>query len=173
MGIKAVKKIDFDKVVNIKFDNILIGFDNYSFIELTPKKGKPFNMIEEDFIRTFESYFNEVSFESRLLIDFYKHRLNEESIKIIESNLNIKEQELLHNILNEGDKDDIYFEIRDKNYIKLLVKLCTRELFFVTFYFTKDKLTIWGNYNLRFPIFYNKSSNINEYLEIAKSNDLF
>lgn len=173
MGIKAIKKTDFNKIVNIKFDNILSGFNNYSFIELTPKKDKPFNGIEEDIIKTFESFFDENCLENGLLIDFYKHMLNRESIEIIKSNLNIEENKLLDSILNEGNDDDIYFEITNKSYIKLLVKLCTRELFFITFYFTNNHVTIWGNYNCRFPLFYNESSKINNYLKIATLNDLF
>ena len=72
--------------------------------------------------------------------------------------------------------NDMFFEISDKKYIKLLTKLCTRELFFITFYFTKGPVTIWGNYNLKFPLFYDKDNidegNIKNYFNIAKSNNL-
>ena len=34
MGIKAISKTGFDKIIKIKFDNILDGFDKFKYVEL-------------------------------------------------------------------------------------------------------------------------------------------
>ncbi|WP_411167731.1 hypothetical protein ACH36K_11300 [Clostridium sp. MB05] len=172
MGIKAIKKNEFNMVIKLKFENILEGFDNYKYVELYPRKNKSQINIENDFINTLEDFFYLNSDKDKLIIDFYKNKLNSDSIKYIESYLNYDEKELFHNILNEGSEEDIFFEITDKRYIKLLTKLCVKELFFITFYFTKGPITLWGNYNLKFPLFYCNEYSIQEYLKIARDNDL-
>lgn len=171
MGIKAISKTDFDKIIKIKFNNILDGFESFKYVELYSRKEKKNNEIEEDFIKTLESFFNLNNAENKIIIDFYKNKLNADSIRFIEDNLNLDEMKLFNEILNSGSENDIFFELNDKKYIRLLTKLCTRELFFITFYFTKGPVTIWGNYNLKFQLFYN-DNNIDDYLNIAKTNNL-
>ena len=176
MGIKAISKADFDKIIKIKFDNILEGFDKFNYVELYSRKDKEKIEIEEDFIKTLESFFYLNYDENKIIVDFYKNKLDKDSIEFIENNLDLEEIKIFNEILNSGTINDMFFEISDKKYIKLLTKLCTRELFFITFYFTKGPVTIWGNYNLKFPLFYDKDNiyegNIKNYFNIAKSNNL-
>ena len=73
-------------------------------------------------------------------------------------------------LVNENNN---YYKINDKKLIKLLTKLCTRELYFITFYFYKNPVTIWGNYNLKFPLFYEDNTNIKDYIDISKINNLY
>lgn len=176
MGINTISKEEFDKIIKIKFDNILDGFDRFNYIELYSRIEKEKDKIEEDFIKTLEGFFDLNYDKDKIIIDFYKNKLDKDSIKLIENNLDIEEIKLFNEILNVGNENDIFFEISDKKYIRLLTKLCTRELFFITFYFTKGPITIWGNYNLKFPLFYRKSNidenNINDYVDIAKAYNL-
>ncbi|WP_195264583.1 MULTISPECIES: hypothetical protein [unclassified Clostridium] len=176
MGIKAINKIDFDKIVKIKFNNILDGFEKFNYIELYSRKYKENKEIEEDFIKTLESFFDLNYDENKIIVDFYKNKLDKDSIEFIENNLDLEEIKLFNEILNSGTINDMFFEISDKKYIKLLTKLCTRELFFITFYFTKGPVTIWGNYNLKFPLFYDKDNideeSIKDYFIIARNNNL-
>lgn len=171
MGIRSIKREEFNSLVELRFNSILEGFNNYSYRHLTPIYEKKFLILEKNFINTLECFFD-LNHDNKIIVDFYKNRLNEDSIKILKDNLNYNEQILLDNILNEGSKDDIFFEVNDKRYIALFTKLCTRELFFITFYFTKGPITIWGNYNLKFPLFYCNEYSIQEYLKIARDNDL-
>lgn len=170
MSIRAIKKEEFNLKVKVKFNNVLDGFENFKYKDLSPILDKEKSFIEEDFIRAVQNFFD--LNDDNLIIDFYKSRLDENSIKIIKDSLDTDEIKLFDDILNEGEEHDIYFEITDKIYIKLLVKLCTRELFFITFYFSKHNATLWGNYNFKFPFFYIDEDDIKEYIDIAKDNNL-
>lgn len=173
MGVKSLKNEEAEKMIKIRFCNVLEGFNKYKYVELFPKEDKEIKIVEEDFINTLEEFFDLNSNEDKLIIDFYKNKLDHDSIKFIYDNIDFHERQLFNDILNEGSSNSIFFEIRDKKYIKLLTKLCTRELFFITFYFTKGPILVWGNYNFKFPLFYNDEKNIKEYIDIAKSNNLF
>ena len=69
MDLEIVNKNDFKKVITIRFDNILDGFDRYNYIELSPRDEVK-NDSEEYFIKTVEAFY-EVN-EGNLIIDFYK-----------------------------------------------------------------------------------------------------
>ena len=78
-------------------------------------------------------------------------------------------------ILNENDNQIIASQIAlnceaewdaIEGYQKLipfLVRLSTREIFFITFYFNKIPITIWGNYNMEFPCFFENEKDMNFY----------
>ncbi|MDV4151370.1 hypothetical protein R0131_11010 [Clostridium sp. AL.422] len=170
MNLEVISKIDFDKIINIKFNNILDGFKKYSHIELSPINEED----EEDenkFIRTIERFY-EIN-EGNLIVDFYKEKLNYESIKYIKSNLDLEDNVCLDEILDFTNENDYFYKVKNKKYLRLLTKLCTRELFFITFYFYKNPVTLWGNYNLKFPLFYDDSTNIIDYISISKINKLY
>ena len=168
MFLEPINNCNFKNIINIKFNNILEGFDNYKHIELSPinKNYKS----EENFIKTFEEFY-EIN-EGHLIIDFYKNKLNDDSINFIKEHLSIEDNVLFDKIIETANNNDNYYKVNDKKYIKLFIRLCTRELFFITFYFYKDPVTIWGNYNLKFPLFYNENTNINKYMKIAQINKL-
>ncbi|MDU5107952.1 hypothetical protein, partial [Clostridium sp.] len=159
-------------IINIRFNNILDGFDNYKYIELSPINNERLDKEnEENFIKALEEFYD--LNEGNLIIDFYKNKLNYESINFIKNNLSIEDNILFEEVINEVNDNDTYYKVNNKIYIKLLTKLCTRELFFITFYFYKYPITIWGNYNLRFPLFYNDIENISKYIKIAQINKLY
>lgn len=170
MNIKAISTLEFNSIIKIRFRNILEGFDNFKYIDLTPTGEQNLTESEELFTKTLIKFF-ELNNKS-VVIDFYKNRLTKESMDIIKESLDDHQMELFYDILNSGSEEDILFIINDKRYIEVLVKLCTRELFFITFYFEKYPLTVWGNYNLKFPMFYISEEEINEYISIAKRNNL-
>lgn len=169
MFLEPINNCNFDSIINIKFNNILEGFDNYKYIELSPiNKNLKF---EDSFIKTFEEFYD--INEGHLIIDFYKNKLNDDSISFIKENLCKEDNLLFDKIIEMINNNDNYYKVNDVKYIKLFIKLCTRELFFITFYFYKYPVAIWGNYNLQFPLFYNENSNINQYVKIAQINKLY
>lgn len=165
--IKDISTDEFNSKVNVKFNNILQGYNKYECIELYPKD----NVKNGEFlyIELLKLYYNK---DKSLIIDFYKNNLNIDSINFIKNNITLEESILLDHILNTGDEDTIYFEIYDEKYLSLLTKLNTKELFFITFYFYKSNITIWGNYNMRFPLFYKNKDEAKYYLNIAKNKNL-
>lgn len=162
--IKDILNKEFNLKVDIKFNNILEGYDKYKVLELYPKC--KLEDMEEVYINFIKEIFNK---DKALIIDFYKKNLSKESIEFIKENIEEEEHILLDEILNIGNEDTIYFEINNEKYLSLLTKLNTRELFFTTFYFYQSNITIWGNYNMKFPLFYENEDDIKPYLDIIKN----
>ncbi len=169
MSLEVVNNLNFKNIITVRFNNIIEGFDNYKYIELSPVNIEGEN--EENFIKAFEEFYD--INEGSLIIDFYKNKMDYKSINFIKNNLSIEDNILFDKIINEISDNNIYYKINNKNYIRLLTRLCTRELFFITFYFYKYPVTIWGNYNLKFPLFYEDNKYINEYIKIAQTNKLY
>lgn len=167
MSLEVLEKKDFEKIIKIKFNNILEGLDKYEHIELTSSKNSIVD-IESEFINIIESFFD--LNDGKLIIDFYKKNLNEESIEYIKRNLDFEDIKIFDELFDFCDNENIYYSIKSKKYLRLLIKLNTRELFFITFYFYKYPITIWGNYNLKFPMFYDKNSSIKNYINILDKN---
>lgn len=165
--IRDISTEEFNLKVSLKFNNILEGYNKFKVIELYPN-----NKVKDGEV-AYISLIREIFEKDKaLIIDFYKNNLSEESINFIKENIDLKDNILLNEILNKDSGDRIYFEIQNEKYLDLLTKLNTRELFFVTFYFYKSNITIWGNYNMKFPLFYENNDKIDEYLNIAKSKNL-
>ena len=165
--IRDISTEEFNLKVSLKFNNILEGYNKFKVIELYPN-----NKVKDGEV-AYISLIREIFEKDKaLIIDFYKNNLSEESINFIKENIDLKDNILLNEILNKDSGDRIYFEIQNEKYLDLLTKLNTRELFFVTFYFYKSNITIWGNYNMKFPLFYENNDKVDEYLNIAKSKNL-
>jgi len=86
--------------------------------------------------------------------------------------LEVGEQQTILEALSGEDKavlqehafdEGIYFKLTAEN-LPLLAKLSAEELLFCTYYFTKYPCTIWGNYELSYPIFY-KNEEVKIWLE--------
>lgn len=170
MDFEIIRKSDFNRIIKIKFDNILDGFDKYNYIDLESVNENK-SLIEDDFIKTLEGFYR--LNEGNLIIDFYKNKLNQESINFIKNNLDFEDKKSFDDLINFTNENDCFYKLNHEKYIKLLTKLCTRELFFITFYFYKYPITLWGNYNLKFPLFYDESTNISDYISIARINKLY
>ena len=68
--------------------------------------------------------------------------------------------------------DGVYFKLIDKSLIPFFIRLNTREVFFVTFYFTNRPITVWGNYNMKFPCFVTNDEDLEYYLQLASKLNL-
>ena len=94
MSFEIISNERFENLIEIKFKNILDGFNSYNYIELSSKGC--INNAEEDFIKAIE-YFYEIN-EGNLIIDFYKKNLDENSIDYIKKNLDDEDKKLLEKI---------------------------------------------------------------------------
>ncbi|NME83564.1 hypothetical protein [Clostridium sp. SM-530-WT-3G] len=161
-----INTVEFKTNVNIKFNNILSGFDNFLNFTIDAKNIKDG---EIKLITLIEKIFEENNNEC--YIDLYLNNLSEEDK---ENLLNLisdtYDNELLKEIINLKHNTP-YYKLKDKSLIPLLTKLNTREIFFVTFYFVKKTITIWGNYNLNFPCFFNTKNTLEEYLNLVNTFD--
>lgn len=164
---------EFNDKAEISFNNITEGFNKYKNSIFSSNEKKKLEDVEKDFIGFIKDLYrlNKTLDNSGLIIDFYISKLNNEEYQRLFDSLDKIEQDILVNI-KKSEYDTNYFQVIDEGILDFLVKLCTRELFFITFYFTKFPLTIWGNYDLKFPLFYNLESDIEEYKGILQRNNL-
>lgn len=155
---------EFNSMINIKFKNILDGFNLFkSFtIEAENIKDGENNLIK--FIeKVFEENYNEA------YIDFYINKLSPEDREKLVSLICEEDAEILKLHLNLKPTNSVYYKLTNKALIPFLVRLNTRELFFVTFYFSNKPITIWGNYNMKFPCFFDKQEDLDFYFNLSKS----
>ena len=61
----------------------------------------------------------------------------------------------------------IYYNLTVES-IPFIVRITTKEILFSTIYFAKEPLTIWGNYDKKFLVFYKEKSVYDKYENIAK-----
>lgn len=97
--------------------------------------------------------------------DFYYARLDE------------NQKEHFHNALSEINRsflikgtwtEGIYYPLDDK-LMRFLLEITAKELLFSTFYFTRYPCTVWGNYGLRFPVFFRDSKTKERYQKLAEA----
>lgn len=166
MFVEVIGKETFNNKIKIRFNNIIEGFEKFNYFNIIPKENDELIEQEKKFIKLIKE-FSKIN-SSTVIIDFYKNRLNKEAINIIKANLRSEEFNIINKILNTGSSEDVYFQINNIDYLDPLVKLCTREIFFITFYF--DKGTLWGNYNMTFPFFYESKEAIADYEKAIVNN---
>lgn len=186
--IEEVSKIDFINEVEIKISDIEAGLKRYKSKilsihnkKLTVEEEKNFtineigmlNSKEENKFIDFMQKAYELNNNKGAIIDFYINRLDDNSISNIAERLEGRSKELFLEIVKEMSGDTVYFKVLDKEIIELITKLNTRELFFCTVYFLDTPLTVWGNYNLEFPIFYKEEEGLETYKELIDKSGLY
>lgn len=176
---KKISKIEFDKKVKVKVKSVNSGFCNYKFIFMKAKDNlgyKDFKVeneiffdFEKRFILTIKELFH---LSNEMIFDFYVEYINNEVKNSICANLDVSEKRIFLEMLKYADSNNRYFSTNDKEELELLIKLCTRELFFITFYFIEPDITIWGNYNMKFPIFLSNNDEKKLCEKIINENNL-
>lgn len=146
---------EFSNNVQIKFNNILDGFDNFKNFTLELNN-------EDAFISYIENIF--LDNNSECYFDFYINKLSNNEIENIINLYKENDKKTLLELIDLAKAHrKVYFKLTCKDLIPLLTRLSTREIFFVTFYFTKRPITIWGNYNMKFPCFTLDNETLNYY----------
>ncbi|MBL4931484.1 hypothetical protein [Clostridium paridis] len=170
-----MKEEEFKQVCKIRVKNIMQGMNDYinGILEINHDLGERetfenFNLKYEDrFIKFMEKLYD-INKEAPVVVDLYLKDVNPEGIIIMLNSLDYNDQITLINHVKNIKGDEIYFKIDSKELIPFITKLSTRELHFCTIHFTKIPVTIWGNYNLAFPIFCEKLGDLNFYKNIAE-----
>ncbi|MDI9479134.1 MAG: hypothetical protein QM345_10395 [Bacillota bacterium] len=124
MFVEVIKRETFNNKIKIRFNNIIEGFDKFNYFNIRPKEEDRFEEQEKKFIKLSKEFYKINS--STVIIDFYKNKLNEESINILKENLSSEEFNIINKIINTGSSEDIYFQIKNIEYLEVLIKLCTR-----------------------------------------------
>ena len=162
--LKPISTDEFKGNVNIRFNNILEGFDLFKNFTLEA------NNIEDGenkIIQFVENTFEENNCEA--YVDFYINKISPEDNENLISLAPDEDKEILKLHLSAEPHDGVFYKLTNKDLIPFLVRLNTREIFFVTFYFTDRPITIWGNYNMKFPCFFNTEDDREFYYTRLKS----
>lgn len=159
-----IRNEEFNSMINIRFKNILDGFDlfeNFTIEADNIKDG------ENKLIKFIEKVFEENNNEG--VVDFYINKLSPEDKEKLISLISKEDRELLKSHLSLQPNNGVYYKLINKDLIPFLTRLNTRELFFVTFYFSNKPITIWGNYNMKFPCFFDSEEDFDFYYDLSKS----
>lgn len=154
---------EFKTAVHIKFNKITTGLDFFKNFSFSNKS------FEENIINFIEYVFKINN--NFCYIDFYATNLTKSEKSTLINLVSSKDKESLLANLDISNKS-IYYKIDNIDLIPLFVRLSTREIFFITFYFTHKPITIWGNYNKEFPCFFETDEDFNFYCDLAKNYEL-
>ena len=171
-NLKAISYEEFLALSEIRFNNINEGFNKYTngILELDNNAHQGI-VNEENFINFVRAaYRNNVG--RPIIMDFYLKNINEEGILRILEGLDYEDKLILLNQLRNENKETVYFKIENEEILPFVTRLSTRELLFCTIHFLDKPLTLWGNYNLKFPVFFKNSEDISFYENIARENGL-
>ena len=160
-----ISTIDFNNTINIKFNNILDVFDFFKNFTIDGNV----TCGEEKIITFIEKIFEENIDDT--YIDFYINRISSEDKSHLMNLISDNDKNTLREFMNITH-DGVYFKLIDKNLIPFFVRLNTKEVFFVTFYFNNRPITVWGNYNMKFPCFVNNDEDLEYYLQLASKLNL-
>ncbi|EHI96939.1 hypothetical protein CDLVIII_0201 [Clostridium sp. DL-VIII] len=159
---------EFKNKINIRFNNIIDGFNSFQNFTL---EASDVDDGENKLISFVEKVFENNN--SEVYIDFYISKLSESDKKRLIELIPMEDKEILELHLNTIKHNGIFYALRDKSLIPFLVRLNTRETFFVTFYFFNKPITIWGNYDMKFPCFFNNHMDLEFYQKVCKSLGFF
>jgi hypothetical protein len=151
----------FDHQLSMEEANQLLGY----FVEHNLK-------YENRFIRFMEEVYT-LNKSMPVLIEVYLKQLESTDILRILHILDYKDKLLFIDLIRNHQGESHLFLIEDEEALSLFIKLSTRELLFATFHFTNIPMTVLGNFDLSFPIFFNCKDDIEKYINIARNNQLF
>lgn len=161
----------FNELIDIRFNNINEGFNNFNngILECTDNT-LSFEEKENRFLNFFKDALNLNS--NYLIIDFYLKDLNGKELLNLLDSLEYDNKVLLLEELKKLKDKSTYFSLTNYKLIELITILNTRALFFCTVYFKNIPFTIWGNYNLNFPVFFNDIKHLDIYINLATKHGL-
>lgn len=155
---------EFNNMVDIRFKNILDGFNLFKSFTVEANNVEDG---ENKLIHFIQKVFEENNNEG--YIDFYINKISPEDKEKLVLLISDEDREILKLQLNLETNSSVFYKLTNKALIPFLVRLNTREIFFVTFYFTNKPITIWGNYNMKFPCFFNSQEDFNLYYNLSNS----
>jgi len=159
---------EFKNNVKLRFNNILEGFDLYKNFIIS---ANDIVHRESKLIEFVEKVFEENNCEA--YVDFYINKISDEDKETLIALVPDEDKKILTLHLSTEPHDGVFYKLLSKSLIPFLVRLNTREIFFITFYFTNKPITIWGNYDFKFPCFFNNEDNLKLYYNLSKSLGFF
>jgi len=107
--------------------------------------------------------------EGHAYADFYYPVLKAEEQKRFMKALDERQREMAENFA--VDRQNVYYRLDEKN-LPFLSSITARELLFSSFYFVRYKAVVWGNYNMKYPLFCESEEVLEYYIVMAGQNGL-
>ena len=167
-GIVEITEERFKSSIHIKMNNVIEGFDKFYNITLTLDHNISFDQKENKIINFIKTLYFSNSNSPSLFVDFYLTSLSQEEYSILLSKLDAHHRDILSKLRCENFSS-VYFKIDNVELLEFFIKLSTRELFFITFYFTNPSITIWSNYNFNFLVFYDEHHTLDLLKDICET----
>jgi len=163
-----VSNDEFKNKITIRFNNILEGFDLFKNFTI---EANNIDDGENKIIEFIENIFEENNCEG--YVDFYINKISYEDKERLIALVPDEDKKILKLHLSDEPHNGVFYKLLNKDLIPFLVRLNTREIFFVTFYFANEPITIWGNYDMKFPCFFNTKKDLEFYYKLSKSSGFF
>lgn len=138
---KSIKKTDLLNRGAIYLNRIEDGFEEY--------KVDSIEGTEEELYQILMSLYHKNG-ETNSFVDFYYYCLSESERAEVIKVLTPEEMEYIRTL--EDDEESVFYPL-DEILLGITAKLTAKEILFSTFYFTKEPMTVWGNYQLKYPVF--------------------
>lgn len=151
---QGITKAEMERQGYILITTVKEGFEHYPYIIL---EGESNPM--KYFLHTVLSENKDAAYG-----DFYYFRLMDQEQECFrESITEIERKTLLHFMSSE---DQIYYPLNAEN-LDFLADITARNILFSSFYFGQKKAIIWGNYDLKYPLFCNNTETLEWYKKTA------
>ncbi|MCY6369477.1 hypothetical protein [Clostridium ganghwense] len=185
--LKPITREEFNSIKKIAINNIDEGFKNYTngvldvhdhaltLAESNELLGsvEKYNLkYEERFINFMKKIYN-LNKNKPIIVDFYLKDIDNAGILRVLNYLDYDDKLTFINHVRNLNSDSVYFLLDNEELIPFITKLSTRELHFCTLHFMEIPLTVWGNYDLSFPVFFREDKDVSFYEKIARENNLF
>lgn len=135
-------------------EDIQDGFSQYRSVILKGEK-----MAMQHFLKRCLAENEDASF-----VDFYYSVLALEEQRGFAAGLSESEKNVF--LQFETDSRQVYYPLREDN-LEFLAEITARNWLFSTFYFTKQRAVVWGNYHLEYPLFCEEEETLDFYKNIA------
>lgn len=154
--VKGYNESEFSKTNALRIENVEEGFEQYDYVILEGS---------EEQYRNFLYKVIELNGSNHSYADFYYSKLTMEQKENFKENLTASDLNYLNSNLFI---EDIYFSLTER-LMTFLLDITIKEILFSSFYFTKYPCTLWGNYGLKFPIFFKNNTIKKTYQKLADS----
>ena len=138
----------------VLIEDIQDGFSRYRSVILKGEKLTMQHFLERCLVENEDASF----------ADFYYSVLVPEEQRGFAAGLSEAEKYVL--LQFETDSRQVYYPLQTEN-LEFLADITARNWLFSTFYFTKLRAVVWGNYNLEYPLFCEDNGTLEIYKNIA------
>lgn len=104
--------------------------------------------------------------------DIYLESTESSGILTIMDYLDYRDRVVFIELLRKGLDKTPYLELNEE-ILETMIKLSSRELSFSTLFFTERDITIWGNYDMVFPVFFKSEEDKEYYKALASEYGLY